>query len=224
MNPQKRTPTQARADSPGLSDYIKNKLRVYRFKRRIRTNPLRLVIGASGKYEAGWVPSDVAFLNLLNDDHWEACFEEASIDAMLAEHVWEHLTVDEGLVAARRCFRYLKPGGHLRVAVPDGFHPEAEYIDRVKPGGNGPGADDHKVLYNHSTFAKIFEKAGFEVSLLEYFSSSGEFKFADWSPEDGKINRSSRFDKRNCNGVLKYTSIILDARKSFISGGSSLKA
>jgi predicted SAM-dependent methyltransferase len=215
MNQQKGIQaTQARADSPGLSEYIKRKLRVYRFKRRIRTSPLRLVIGASGKYDAGWLPSDIGFLNLLNDDHWRACFDTASIDAMLAEHVWEHLTIEQGLAAAQRCFHYLKPGGYLRVAVPDGFHPDAKYIDSVKPGGDGPGADDHKVLYNHGTFAKIFEKAGFQVSLLEYFNSKGEFNFADWDLEDGKINRSSRFDARNSNGALEYTSIILDARKT----------
>jgi predicted SAM-dependent methyltransferase len=215
MNQQKETQTtRVRADSPGLGAYIKSKLRVYRFKRHLRTTPLKLVIGASGKYDAGWIPSDIGFLNLLNDDHWKACFDTASIDAMLAEHVWEHLTIEQGLVAARRCFCYLKPGGYLRVAVPDGFHPDAKYIERVIPGGDGPGADDHKVLYNHGTFANIFEKAGFQVSLLEYFNSKGEFNFVDWNPEDGKINRSSRFDARNSNGTLEYTSIILDARKA----------
>jgi predicted SAM-dependent methyltransferase len=197
-----------------LVESVKNKIQSYRFKMRTRKRPLRLVIGASGIYNAGWTPSDVRYLNLLNEAHWKAYFDEASIDAMFAEHVWEHLTVDEGLAAAQRCFRYLKPEGYIRVAVPDGFHPDADYIEHVKPGGNGPGADDHKVLYNHRSFADIFEKAGFRVSLLEYFNSEGKFHYEEWNPEDGTINRSSRFDTRNIGGTLNYTSIILDAHKS----------
>jgi predicted SAM-dependent methyltransferase len=197
-----------------LGDFIKGKLRSHRFRMRTRARPLRLVIGASGIYNAGWIPSDISYLNLLQEEHWKAYFDEASIDAMFAEHVWEHLTIDEGIAAAQLCFRYVKPGGYLRVAVPDGFHPDANYIDYVRPGGNGAGADDHKVLYNHHTFAQIFERAGFQVSLLEYFNSKGEFNYVDWSPEAGKVNRSRRFDERNMNGTLNYTSIILDAHRA----------
>ena len=139
---------------------------------------------------------------------------------MLAEHVWEHLTIDQGLEAAQRCFEYLKPGGYLRVAVPDGFHPDELYRHRVRPGGSGAGADDHRVLYNHITLADIFEKAGFRVDLLEYFDSEGKFHFVDWNPEDGKINRSWRFDRRNEDGATNYTSIILDAYKDAEQGAA----
>jgi predicted SAM-dependent methyltransferase len=172
-----------------------------------------LVIGASGIYEKGWVPSDAEFLNLLNAGHWATYFREGSIDAIVAEHVWEHLTHEEGFTAARRCYQYLSPGGYLRVAVPDGFHPHAAYIEYVRPGGSGPGADDHKILYNYLTFGALFERAGFRVTLLEYFDARGIFHATEWRPEDGKINRSSRFDERNRNGVLNYSSIIIDAHK-----------
>jgi predicted SAM-dependent methyltransferase len=196
-----------------LGERFKDKLRCYRFKARIKSRPVRLVIGASGIYDKGWVPSDVSYLNLLNEDHWRRYFDGASIDAILAEHVWEHLTVDEGMEAARRCLRYLKPGGYLRVAVPDGLHPDAEYIEYVRPGGCGAGADDHKVLYNHRSFSDVFERAGFQISLLEYFDENGAFNCADWDVDDGRVNRSKRFDQRNAAGSLKYTSIILDARR-----------
>jgi predicted SAM-dependent methyltransferase len=101
----------------------------------------------------------------------------------------------------------------LRVAVPDGFCPDEKYLDYVRPGGTGAGSDDHKYLYNHLTFAELFLKAGFRIKLLEYYDSKGKFHFVDWNPEDGKIRRSRRFDKRNKDGVLKYTSVILDAYK-----------
>jgi predicted SAM-dependent methyltransferase len=197
-----------------LGERVKDRIRSHRFKMRTRTRPVRLVIGASGIYDEGWIPSDISYLNLLNEDHWKAYFGEASIDAIFAEHVWEHLTTEDGLAAAQRCFRYLRPGGYLRAAVPDAFHPDANYIDHVRPGGDGAGADDHKVLYDHHSFAALFEQAGFRVSLLEYFDSKSEFHFVEWNPKDGKVNRSSRFDKRNIDGALNYTSIVLDAHKT----------
>lgn len=192
---------------------IKVRYGSYRLDRITNKKPLKLVIGASGICDAGWVKTNIDYLNLLNPGHWESHFRENQIDAMLAEHVWEHLTADEGYSAAQRCFKYLRPGGYLRAAVPDGFHQKNEYIECVRPGGIGAGADDHKILYNHASFADIFEKAGFRVYLLEYFDSERKFHYADWSPSDGKINRSMRFDKRNPNGLLNYTSIILDAYK-----------
>jgi predicted SAM-dependent methyltransferase len=107
----------------------------------------------------------------------------------------------------------LKAGGYVRAAVPDGMHPDPEYRDAVRPGGTGLGADDHKVLYDHESFRRIFEKVGFSVNLLEYFDKQGEFHFKAWNPHDGMILRSRRHDKRNKAGGLGFTSIILDAIK-----------
>ena len=184
-------------------------------KKHAHSSPIRIVIGAgaSGIFYDGWIYTDIECLNLLIRKHWERYFRKDSIDAMLAEHVWEHLTIHDGLVAARHCFEYLKPGGYLRVAVPDGFHPDPKYIEWVKVGGAGPGAYDHKVLYNHESLKNLFLKAGFRVELLEYFDSEGKFHFVNWDSQAGKIHRSRRFDKRNVNGESKYTSIILDAYK-----------
>lgn len=190
----------------------------YRDARRLkaivdRANPVRIVLGASGIYEAGWIPTEIGVLDILHLGQWTRVFAENSIDAILAEHVWEHLTPEQGLLAARNCLRFLKPGGYLRVAVPDGFHPDPTYIEWVRVGGMGAGADDHKVLYTCETFRRLFEDAGFEVVLLEYFDSAGAFHAVEWDPGAGRIHRSKRFDERNQAGQLNYTSIILDARK-----------
>jgi predicted SAM-dependent methyltransferase len=195
-------------------------LRKQRFKWQIRSRPLRIVIGASGISEIGWIRSEAEYLDLLDAGQWRNYFEDASIDALLAEHVWEHLTPEQGLAAAKRCYQYLRVGGYMRVAVPDGFHPDPQYIENVRPGGTGFGADDHKVLYDHSTLSQLFEKAGFDVQLLEYFDRRGAFRRADWLESEGKVNRSSRFDPRNRDGTLRYTSIILDARKNGLSANS----
>jgi predicted SAM-dependent methyltransferase len=131
----------------------------------------------------------------------------------LAEHVWEHLTEKEAYQAAKNCFLFLKPSGYIRVAVPDGYHPSLDYIKAVEPGGSGLGSDDHKVLYNYRTLAHILESADFEVKLLEYFDEEGKFHIEDWHDDDGLITRSSKYDERNIDGRLNYTSIIIDAFK-----------
>lgn len=136
-----------------------------------------------------------------------------TVNAILAEHVWEHLDCKAAITAAQNCFKYLMPGGYIRVAVPDGMYPDQEYIDYVKPGGYGAGSDDHYVLYTYETLTAVFVSVGFEISLLEYFDEPGTFHFQEWSPADGMISRSSRFDSRNGTRELAYTSIILDAIK-----------
>ncbi len=179
----------------------------------------KIVVGAGGTRFEGWIPTEQHVLNLLVESDWLRYFKRDSLDAILAEHVWEHLTPEESILAARNCFSFLKPGGYLRVAVPDGYHPDPGYIERVRPGGIGSGADDHKVLYTYKTFRDIFVSAGFKVSLLECFDECGKFHYNEWSPIDGFIERSMRFDGRNRDGNLNYTSIILDATKTFDQNG-----
>ncbi len=207
---------------PPLYLFLKN-IRFYyrafqgflRLKIRVKfSSSLKLVVGAERVFDRGWIPTDIEYLNFLNKKHWKRYFKKNSIDAILAEHVWEHLTTEDGLIAAQQCFQYLRPGGYLRVAVPDGYHPEPNYIERVRPGGMGSFAYDHKVLYNYETFCDLFKRAGFNVKLLEYFDQEGKFHFVEWNPEKGTIHRSRRYDKRNKDGKLQYTSIILDAHKN----------
>ncbi len=198
-----------------VTDMVRRKTGKYFFIKSIKEKPLRIVIGASGVTPPDWISSDIDYLNLLNENHWLPYFEKNKIEALLAEHVWEHLSDEDATLATKICFKYLKPeGGYLRVAVPDGFSPDKKYIDYVKPGGNGAGAHDHKVLYNYKTLSNIFEKAGFEISLLEYFDEKGIFHQNNWDPKDGQVCRSSENDKRNKDGKLNYTSLIIDAIKN----------
>lgn len=178
-----------------------------------KLRPKKIIVGAGGTTQKGWKSTEKKFLDLLKRENWENNFEQGSLKAILAEHVWEHLTKVEGKVAAKNCYDFLRKGGYLRVAVPDGFHPSPEYIKWVMPQGVGSGADNHKVLYNFKSLSSLFRSVGFKVKLLEYFDEKGRFHSKHWKVEDGFIKRSSRFDKRNINSPLKYTSLILDAIK-----------
>jgi predicted SAM-dependent methyltransferase len=179
------------------------------------TDP-KIVIGSGATQIGGeWVSTDREFLDLLRPEDWQRFFKPNTIAAMLAEHVWEHLTLEEGLQAARTCYNYLRPGGYLRLGVPDGFHPDPEYIGWVKVGGRSPMqiANGHRVLYTYKSVRELLERAGFRIKLYEYFDENGVFQYHSWDPRAGMIRRSRFFDKRNEGGRLVFTSIVLDAIK-----------
>ncbi|ELK48547.1 hypothetical protein D479_02987 [Halobacillus sp. BAB-2008] len=153
-------------------------------------------------------------MNLLDESTWEANFKPDSIDAVLAEHVWEHLTFEEGVRAAQLCRKFLKEGGYVRCAVPDGYFPNEEYQKIVQVGGPGPAdhpAATHRIVHNYSSLTRLFEVAGFEVNLLEYCDEEGQFHANTWHGADGVIYRSKQFDSRNQGDQLGFPSLIMDA-------------
>ena len=174
----------------------------------------KVTIGSAGISSPGWLATDQDTLDIVDRESFLRYWKPNSLEAFVAEHVWEHLTEKEAMQASANCYEFLRLGGRLRIAVPDGFHPDPVYIECVRPGGTGPGADDHKVLYNYQSLKEQLEKAGFIVSLLEYWDEDGNFHFKEWSSEDGHIRRSKRYDPRNQDGSLTYTSLIVDAIKS----------
>ena len=177
---------------------------------------LKVIIGAGKTNLDGWLSTQESELNLLDRNDFEKMFGDEKPTAFLAEHVWEHMTYQEGVTAAKNCYDYLADGGYLRVAVPDKNFRNEWYQDMVKIGGNGDPCHPsytHKIVYDYKTFAKVFEDAGFLVELLEYCDENGVFHYRHWNENDGKIGRSLRFDTRNTEGKLGMVSIILDAKK-----------
>ncbi len=174
---------------------------------------VRVVLGAGPVESPGWIMTDADTLNVASRRDWKRVFARSRAEALMAEHVWEHLTLPEAARANQNCFRFLKPGGRLRLAVPDGLHPDPKYREHVRPGGSGPGAEDHKVLYDFRLLSKLLTDAGFRVTLLEYWDQGGKFMFHEWSSAEGHVRRSKRYDPRNQDGSLTYTSLIVDAIK-----------
>lgn len=180
---------------------------------------LRVIIGAGEQRWDGWIPTQQHELDLLDPNSFSGWFGGRSADALLCEHVWEHLTIDEGTAAAKLCAQYLRPGGRLRIAVPDGRFPDDEYQRTVQVGGPGPRdhpAADHRVVFVHETLTAMFVAAGYCVHLLEWWDADGTFWVEPWSIDDGPIYRSSRMDHRNIDyrtgiGRPGFTSLILDA-------------
>lgn len=176
-------------------------------------------VGAGQTKLDGWVSTQENELNVLNEEDFKRLFSKNSIEAMLAEHVWEHMTEEEGMVAAKNCFDYLKEGAYIRCAVPDINFRNESYQQMVQVGGPGPKdhpAYTHKIVYDYQTFKKVFKKVGFEVELLEYCNENGVFHYKYWNEADGRIGRSFRFDTRNSLEQLGMVSTIIDAKKALL--------
>ncbi|HDR7636950.1 MULTISPECIES: class I SAM-dependent methyltransferase [Bacillus] len=183
----------------------------------IKQDEIKVVVGAGVfNNNPGWVQTQEDELNLLDNTTWEERFEYNSISAILAEHVWEHLTFEEGVKAAEICYKFLNPSGHIRCGVPDAFFRDETYQNIVQIGGPGPKdhpAASHKIVHNYKTLTKMFEIAGFEVVLLEYCDENGQFYYTEWDANDGVIFRSKRYDSRNRGDKLGFPSLIVDAIK-----------
>lgn len=172
-----------------------------------------IVIGSGHTYLPGWISTEVSFLDITRQENWARYFNPGTVDRVLSEHVFEHidlLALQDGL---KNIYQYLKVGGRIRIAVPDGFNPSPEYIEHVKIGGVGPGADDHKNLFNYVTLSSLLQNAGFDVELLEYHDESGQFIKNDWIVNDGFISRSLQYGTPNKSFDSSHLSLIIDGVK-----------
>lgn len=195
-----------------ISRFFLARLKNYMFFSRMKK--IKFNVGSAGiNNDKSWYATDIQTLDLTKENDWKNLLFNLRLDNIMAEHVWEHLTAEDTILANKHCYKYLKKGGSLRIAVPDGFNPDKQYIDYVKPGGHGAGADDHKILYNYKTLRERLQNAGFKIQLLEYWDEFGNYHFIDWTDDGGHISRSRRYDSRNKDNKLCYTSLIVDAIK-----------
>lgn len=197
---------------------------------------MNLIVGAKETNYPGWLSTDRrargARLDIRSPQDWARSFPPASVDRIVAEHVLEHLTEDEALAALCNARSYLKPGGHIRIAVPDAFNPDANYQEHSRPGGKGQAwarlllyANDepeHKVHYNFQSLSELIERAGLTPRLLEYHDAAGVFHRNAWKQSDGPIRRyyNSPF---NLKWYLPFhgfqnVSLIVDGVKSAQAG------
>ena len=173
----------------------------------------KVIVGSNiDKYE-GWVSTNFPFLDITKFNSWFVVLGLGKVDNILGEHVWEHLSINDGYKAIMNCYFFLRKGGVLKIAVPDGFHKNPDYIEHVRVGGIGIGADDHKCLYNHLSLTEQLERAGFSVKLIEYWDEEHQFHKNIGSIENGIVKRSFENDPRNANGEPNYTSLIIEAIK-----------
>ena len=106
-------------------------------------------------------------------------YPDDSVDIINASHVLEHFSYEDGEKFLRECFRVLKPGGVIRITVPDPAVLSRLYLDgklletvlpfSVKAEKSSTDCeifwslltDGHKSAYDEKTLATALRKAGF---------------------------------------------------------------
>ena len=101
--------------------------------------------------------------------------EDGFCDGVLASHFLEHLTVTQSLVFLTECYRIMKPGGIIRIVVPD---PEKFYTGTIQgelEWGDAYYSDQTFMQYalfypgnpNESGHEQLLEKFGLYCLLLQ---------------------------------------------------------
>jgi predicted SAM-dependent methyltransferase len=200
---------------------------------------LRIDLGAGTSADKeGVLPTDFPVVDILNQTKLAALFNEGSVAALRASHVFEHLTYPQAIVAFQniRCLLD-RDVGLARIATPDAQHPgldyhekklkadwpsgifKAQYRDDIYPG--------HRALWSESKMAVAASLAGLNARPLEWWSSSStsttattgrqhriqEAQFCEQAYDGANgfaIGRSAHRDKRNRDKPLTYTSLIMD--------------
>ena len=151
----------------------------------------KIILGSADTSIDGWISTDSDYLDITKDFHWSRLFDESSIDNLLAEHVFEHIPLNQMEKCFSNIHKYLKKDGKLRFVVPDGNHPASYYREMTKPGGWGNGASDHKVFFTLDLLKEIVASDKFSLSPVEYFDGEGKFHQRTYDKDGGFVKRTA---------------------------------
>jgi predicted SAM-dependent methyltransferase len=136
---------------------------------------LKLHLGCGMRHIPGYVHVDV--LDAPHIDHRcsvdNLCdFADGSVDLIYASHVLEHFGRHEVEAVLRGWYRVMRPGGVLRIAVPDFSSVVALYEQEglqdgfsgligLICGGQRNQYDFHKIIFDESFLSFLLKKVGF---------------------------------------------------------------
>lgn len=150
----------------------KRKARVLAGQREIR-----LHLGCGSERKAGWINIDL--LGDPVDVAWNLAkplpFDSGSVAAIFHEHLLEHLPLRASDVFMQECYRVLRPGGILRMGIPDAgrliksYAGDRRYLEELHPGR--PTAllavqelfywHRHCAMFDAETLDLLFRASGF---------------------------------------------------------------
>lgn len=137
----------------------------------------------------GWCNMDL--YGLPADVYWNITkklpFKDNSVDAIFHEHVMEHIDAWDGYHFIKDSYRALKPGGILRIVMPDAsryissyFDPQHKFMNKWRPGRPTPMivlqeefyGFSHKAIYDFETLELFCKIAGFKDIQQKSFGDS----------------------------------------------------
>lgn len=105
-------------------------------------------------------------------------FASETFDGIFCEHVFEHFTLQDGQMLLRECLRVLRPGGCIRLIMPDAekvirtYLEQPEELLRVRPVESGCAMEavnswcyqryEHQCLYDANLLRFQLQQAGFD--------------------------------------------------------------
>jgi predicted SAM-dependent methyltransferase len=129
-------------------------------------------------------------------------FASASADFIFSSHVLEHLTRAQGLALVTEAHRILRPGGIIRVAVPDldiaiALHATGktrEMLDHYFYRPESGRLAEHRSMYNYALLAELLREAGFAtVERREYRQgTTPDLVLLDNRPEESLFVEASK--------------------------------
>ena len=164
-----------------------------RSKIRILNEPVLMDVGAGTNYREGWIHVDFFLIRnpfklhkgkskktpeVQMDLRFPFKCTDAQIDGIYSSHTLEHFSYAEANQLLKEFFRMLKPGGWLRLIVPDletyiefylGKNNDLPYKSGCEAIASLTQEWGHKSVWDYARLSKQLESQGFsEVKKLEY--------------------------------------------------------
>jgi predicted SAM-dependent methyltransferase len=150
---------------------------------------LKLHLGCGTKHIEGYINIDIRYLpkvDEVNNIKFLRNYKDNSVDVIYACHVLEHFSRWDYENVLRRWYDLLKPGGILRVAVPN-FQSVCEFYIKTKDlskvmgilyGGQDYDENYHYVTFDFNTMSTSLQKIGF-TKVKEYDWKQTEHSHVD---------------------------------------------
>lgn len=178
------------------------------------TDPLLLHLGSGGEPKRGWV--NVDFVGDPVELAWNLAhgvpFADASVDAIFHEHLLEHISIVDGVRFMSEASRALKPGGILRIGVPDAgalvesYCGDGTYLEQLHPGRPSRMLalqelfywHRHMTMYDVETLSLLFRAAGFSEPAQRKF---GDTDLAGEAPDTPRREAETLYMEARKSGV-----------------------
>ena len=176
--------------------------------------PVRLHIGCGANTLPGWINIDsvARLLGVITDlDVTDLPYADGAVDAVLAEHVLEHLSFAEEAQAWRELARVLRAGGTLTLEVPD-----FEWVCTTFLAANDDwrefyvvGATDH-----YAGCGRALDQRWGILQTMFFGNQNGAPQFHRSAHTEGKLRAIAE--------ALEFQSVAV--RRLFNKGGQALRA
>ncbi len=144
-----------------------------------------------------------------------------SVDTVLSEHFFEHIPAQYGVLLVNECLRILKPGGNLRIAVPDYGSPKNKkaFLNKFDPKHT-----DHVEFPTYDWVKKLAASSEAKNYSISNYWQGSMFHFCPTDYSLGWVKRTVENDKRNYRNILmdKFFGIFRDIAM-WVSCGFPLK-